>query len=327
MIRILIFAVGIFSLLGTAGCQRLARLPVLLAGGPAPAVAAASSRSRASGPMQDRTIDVGGMERSYLVYVPKSIQPGRPAPLVMAFHGGGGEAGQFVSRMKLTEMADRYGMILVAPRGTGRRGNSGSWNADSMTPSGYAEKSGVNDLGFVDLLLRRMTAEYPVDPSRIYGVGFSKGGMMAYRVACALPGRFTAIAVVASTLSAPDCANPRGVSVLHIHGSNDQNVPFKGGSAELSGRGNNWPPVNRALDFFKTGNQCAPQAVTSRPASDTTCNVRSCNGEEAVELCLVDGGGHAWPGSPPANWQVRNNVYVSQNFDATEYIGRFLQQH
>lgn len=335
--RKLIIGLAILALVPLVGCQRMSRIPEMISRSTGlgassaekvPATVNSSSGSYSNGALQTRTISAGGLNRTYYIYAPASASSGQPAPMVLAFHGGGGGATQFAQRMDLVNMAERYGMVLVLPQGAGRpgarNGKGGSWNADSITPSGYAENNNVNDLAFVDALLRSVPSSYAVDRSRIYAIGFSKGGMMAYRAACVLNGQITAIAAVSATLSSADCPNPQGVSVLHIHGTDDRNVPLGGGVGEFTRGKSNWPAVGRGIGYFTSGNQCAPQGITTRPSSDTTCTAQQCGGNEKVELCLVQGGGHAWPGAEPANWQIKRNVYVSQKFDATDYIARFL---
>ncbi len=291
----------------------------------------AAAMAAGTGSLQERTIQAGGLSRSYYIYVPARKSGTGTMPLVVAFHGGGGGALQFAERMKLVSMAQRHGMILLVPQGAGagggEEGGGGSWNAASTTPTGYAERRNVDDIGFTKALIRSVSSDYPVDPRRIYAIGFSKGGMMAYHAACTLEGTFTAIAVVSATLSSAQCAHPKGVSVLHIHGTDDENVPFAGGAGEFTARRANWPPVSKGLAFFTSGNACAAKPKTSRPSSDTTCSTQNCSGNETVELCLVEKGGHGWPGTPPAKWQVRRNVHVSQKFDATDYIASFLETH
>lgn len=284
--------------------------------------------SGGTGQLEARRVNISGNNREYYVYVPSSARSGQPAPLVIAFHGGGGGAQGFADRMGLVGMAERYGMVLVLPQGLGRKSNGrGSWNANSVSPQGYAERSGVNDIGFVDALLRNVSGSYNIDRSRVYAMGFSKGGMMAYRAACVLRGQITAIAAVSATLSSADCPNPQGVSVLHIHGTNDQNVPFTGGVGADTGGRANWPPVQRGLQYFTSGNQCLGQPQSMRISNDTSCTINRCGNNEQVQLCLVQGGGHAWPGAQPAQWQINRNVKVSQSFNATDYIARFLLAH
>lgn len=273
----------------------------------------------AAGQLQQESIDAGGMRRNYLVYVPDSLPAGTQAPLVLAFHGGGGGPQGFAERTGLMGMADRYGFLLILPEGV-----RNSWNTGADT--GYASRSGVDDVGFVSALLDTAAVNYPVDSSRVYATGMSAGGMLTYRLACDLPGRFSAIAVVAGTLATPTCSGADEVSLLHIHGTNDENVPLEGGAGEMSARTASYPSVYSAIDLFKSRNQCGGGSMSS-PAQDTSCETSACADGETVQFCQVQGGGHAWPGIAAARWQERNDVYVSPYFNATDYIAQFLLSH
>src|SRR4051812_23112435 len=67
-----------------------------------------------------RTLTVGGLERTYLVHVPKSYDGSRPFPVVLVFHGGGSNAKQWVPFCGLNDTADKNGFIAVYPNGTGK---------------------------------------------------------------------------------------------------------------------------------------------------------------------------------------------------------------
>ena len=275
----------------------------------------------AAGGLESQSIDVGGMRRDFLVHVPAGL--GAQAPMVLAFHGGGGGAEGFGTRTGLVEAADRMGFILVLPEGV-----RGSWNTGGQEKVGYSSRANLDDVGFVAGVIDTMLASYPVDPGRVYAAGMSAGGMLTYRLACELPGRFSAVAVVAGTMDTVSCPGVQNVSLLHIHGTNDQNVPFEGGAGQLSADAASYPPVMTGIQTFKAGDQCTSGAsTTTRPAQDTSCEISSCSDGETVELCTVQGGGHAWPGIPAARWQQRNDVYVSPYFNATDYVTQFLLSH
>ena len=61
---------------------------------------------------------------------------------------------------------------------------------------------------------------------RVSVVGFSNGGMMAYRFACARPDLVDTVGVLSGTLEVPRCAGP--IRALHLHGDRDTAVPFDG---------------------------------------------------------------------------------------------------
>jgi polyhydroxybutyrate depolymerase len=268
--------------------------------------------------LDERQVEAGGQRRTWYAYVPQSLG-GATGPLVIAFHGGGGEPLGFAERAELFAMADRHGFVLALPEGI-----RSSWAHGGDV--GYADRSGVDDLAFIDAIIADAGASLPVDPGRTFAMGMSAGGMMTYRAACELPGRFRAIAVVAGTLAAPDCSGGENVSVLHIHGTADESVPLAGGAGEDTARRANYRSVASSLDIFETRNACSG-SVMSTPTSDTTCQTETCAGGGEVEFCAVQNGGHGWPGSETNARQLRNGDYISPYFDATEAIASFFEEH
>ena len=271
------------------------------------------------------SLDVDGVTRQYHAIVPRGLDPARPAPVIISFHGGGGQAVPFARRIGVMDFARQYGAIVLLPEGLGAPGrDGGSWDPGSAVPVGFAARSGVDDLGFVAAMLTDVAARHSVDPDRVFALGMSQGGMMAYAAACSLPGRFAAIAVVAGTLEMGNCPAADDVSLLHIHGTEDENVPFEGGRGALSAKRARWAPVAPGIAAFQSANSCATPPQTRPAARDTVCRLSACADDQRVELCLVEGGGHAWPGIDPARWQRRYNVYVSPHFNATHHIGQFF---
>jgi poly(3-hydroxybutyrate) depolymerase len=67
----------------------------------------------------DYTLDHGGVPRQFQVYVSSSYSPTTPAPLVVAFHGWGGDGGEFLDDATVRAEADARGYVVVAPDGLG----------------------------------------------------------------------------------------------------------------------------------------------------------------------------------------------------------------
>ena len=273
------------------------------------------------------TIKSGGRKRRFHYYVPPSAKRGRKASVLLVLHGGAGNALQFAHTAGAVQMANENGFVIVAPQGYGRWGwwlRRGGWNADSRSRLGSAETKKINDITFLEDLIRFARFESKVAPERVFAMGISKGGMMAFRLACALPDKISAIAVVAGTLSTDLCPDGAPVRLLQIHGSEDENVPLHGGHGRFSSNGADWPEVARGIEIFRQANGCSDVPTVTRVASDTICESYNRDGQERVQFCLVDGGGHAWPGSQPSARQQARNVYVSPHFNASNYIARFF---
>jgi polyhydroxybutyrate depolymerase len=59
------------------------------------------------------------VNRTYRVFVPSRYRRGTAFPLVMVFHGWGGDENEFLGDNTVRALADRRGYIVVAPRGLG----------------------------------------------------------------------------------------------------------------------------------------------------------------------------------------------------------------
>ncbi len=59
----------------------------------------------------------GARTRSYWLHVPRHYAPGRPTPLVLAFHGGGGTGLGIQRSTGLSAVADREGFLVAYPQG------------------------------------------------------------------------------------------------------------------------------------------------------------------------------------------------------------------
>lgn len=272
-------------------------------------------------------IEAGGRSRNYLMYVPSSYKPGSPTPLVLTFHGGGDNAKRMAQSTRFPELAEREGFIVAFPNGTfNRRANGGTWNTGSRAGMGQAEKRNVDDLSFIRATLARIKRDYSIDSNRIYATGMSKGGMFSYYLGCNLSDEFAAIAPISSTMVTADCRPTSPVALFHIHGTADESVPLNGGGGDNTGGGYDYPPVRKAIDFWRKEDRCSEESTNWSLGSDTKCETyKSCVKE--VTLCLVDGGGHAWPGQEQQRWQKMLDVYVTHSFDATAEVWRFFEAH
>ena len=87
----------------------------MAAAGPTTATSAQSAPTE-----ERRTLEVDGVERGYLVFLPPSYRPEHPAPLVLVFHGGGGRATGIAPHTGFSLLAEREGFVAVYPDGQAR---------------------------------------------------------------------------------------------------------------------------------------------------------------------------------------------------------------
>lgn len=74
--------------------------------------------------------------RTYRILVPSRYKPGSAYPLIMVFHGWGGDENEFLGDKDVTTLADQRGYIVVAPRGLGSTvpdANPNSWSFRGST--------------------------------------------------------------------------------------------------------------------------------------------------------------------------------------------------
>lgn len=284
---------------------------------------------RRSKPKLNRLV-VSGRERSFLLYPPARSAKSGPLPLILALHGGGGTAEGMARATRLHETANRKGYLVVYPAGTNRRGRRRrlNWNAGGRYGGGWAERRQVDDIGFIRALVGNLQQAYDVDPRKIYATGISKGGMLAYRLACEMADVFAAVAVVAGAQTADRCRPSEPVAVLHIHGDRDQNVPLAGGRGRWTGRRNSWPPVKSGIEFWQRYNGCAasPREIAATDAY-RYWRYADADGRADVDFCLVNDCGHTWPGVRRRFWQWLLRIPVSDAISASEMIVRFFEEH
>jgi polyhydroxybutyrate depolymerase len=266
-----------------------------------------------------------GRARTYLVHLPASYSKDKTWPLVLVFHGGGGNGEQMAKMTGFSGKADQEGFIAVYPNGTGLWQNRFlTWNAGNCCAWAYENR--IDDVGFIRALIGQLKKDYAVDDRRVYATGISNGGMMSYRLACGLSDLLAAIGPVAGAQNI-DCKPAHPVSVIILHGTADQHVLYKGGAPLRMVDVRNPRvdrPVSEAVAFWVKHNRC--QEVPSTEKKDMVVIERygGCAAGTAVTLYTLVEEGHTWPGGTKwAFWADEPSREVS----ATDVIWEFFKNH
>ncbi len=260
-----------------------------------------------------------GEKRTYLLYVPKSYDPARPAPLVISMHGGGLWGAAQMEMSQWNAVADEQGLLVVYPSGVGG-GGPRAWHA------GVGDSS-AKDVRFIAELIDTLKASYTIDPRRIYADGLSNGGGMAFLLSCTLSDRIAAVGLVASAHFLPwsACRDQRAVPMIAFHGTDDRFTPYHGGTSWVA-RDHVFPSIPVFTATWARRNRCAGSPVESRVAADVTrLEYTGCAEDADVVLYTIHGGGHTWPGGGPMpEWFAGP---TSRGVDATRQSWAFFRAH
>jgi polyhydroxybutyrate depolymerase len=219
--------------------------------------------------------------RTVLLQVPKTAH-GR-APLVLAFHGTGGSGPFMAGYSGLEGVADRSGFLVAYP----------SAQADPPDQWGLGEdRRGGDDVAVVDAIIAKAVARGCADRTRVYAVGVSNGGGFATRLGCERSDRIAAVVSVAGFYgSLAPCRPDRPVSLLEIHGTADQVVPY---DHAAPGGVLGWVRAWAQRDGCRSGPRRSVVA-----ARVVRLDWSACRSGAAVAHLAISAGRHQWPGATP----------------------------
>jgi polyhydroxybutyrate depolymerase len=221
------------------------------------------------------TVTVGDKERTFLVHVPASYDPGRPMPAVIALHHKPGSGATMRELAGFDAKADAEGFLVAYPEGVG-----GQFNAFGCC--------GVqDDVGFVKAVAGLLASRWHADPARVFLAGVSNGADLSFRAAVEAPGVFAAIGAVSGGFAggrteAADYRPTTPVSVVTLIGAADpQATAFRSG-----------------VEVWRTRLACgAPSAPAKQPAPAVHQTSTHCQDGSDVDAYVVDGAGHVWFGA------------------------------
>ena len=270
-------------------------------------------------------MEVGDLERSWVLQLPTAHDGETPIPLVLGFYGGGDGPDWMIGRFRT--LAEEEGFAVVAPK-ENTEVLHWMYEPEDTEPDFTMDKP---DIAFVDALLDRLEEELCLDQARVYATGMSNGAWGALALGCALDDRIAAVAPVGALLDSGEACNQRRpVPLVAVIGTEDEIVFFDGGVAEwfldsLASDGTrvrdipwfNWSghglPVLDKVAGVASRYGCEPSPTTEPMDHGAERLVWGCPDGADLEL-VTHGGGHVWE--------------TNTGEGATsELVWGFLQQH
>jgi poly(3-hydroxybutyrate) depolymerase len=171
--------------------------------------------------------------RGMILYVPSHLPEAGQRSMVVALHGGMGNAQFMQDHLKMDGVAEKYGFIVAylngSPASPRLPERFRAWNAGGgCCGEPYTDK--VDDIGYITGAVHYLEKKYGVDPDRVFGTGHSNGAIMTQTLMCEINLYQKAVSLAGSLMAEVDrCPAARSKKILAIHGKNDQNIPPGGG--------------------------------------------------------------------------------------------------
>ena len=250
-------------------------------------------------------ITIDNIQRQYIVHLPTNYNDMSSYPILLALHGGSGNAKQFEDQSEFNRVADKYHFIVVYPDGLGLfEFNFHVWNSGYI---GTNLNNGVNDVSFLYHLIMKLQTDYSINSSRIYMTGHSNGAMMSYRMAAEYPELFAGVAPVSGSIGGKmtpesnfyEIPKPNGsVNILAIHGKQDTNVLYNGGVTQTGfNAGERYDlSVNDSISFWIKNNNCTSLPITQN-STNNELTMESFTGginNTFVKLVTINPANHFW---------------------------------
>ena len=234
--------------------------------------------------------------RAFTLNVPSGYDPHVPAPLIIALHGYDQSGVDVEKLIHLSSAANAHGIFYVYPNGSADAGGVRFWNATPECCDFHLPK--VNDQQYLLSVIDRISAQYSVDPRRVYIVGHSNGGFMANAMACNHSDRIAAIVDIAGgnygKLSL--CHPSQPINVLEVWGTKD--VTYSGNHI----LGKSIAGAVKTIQRWAAIDACAlspiknPQKIdidSKQPGAETTViNYAQCKDGTEVEMWQIKGAEH-----------------------------------
>jgi polyhydroxybutyrate depolymerase len=231
----------------------------------------------------EHSLTVDGVKRTYRSVIPATPAT-HPLPLMIVLHGRGQQPWTAVRATGFLPFARKGQAVLVYPDGISR-----SWNAGSGC-CGVAGTRGTPDTAFVTAVVADALHGLPVDPAKVYLVGYSNGGKLAWLLTCTHPALFAAVATYGAAPLAP-CTATQGPPSLMAVGVHDPVLPI-GGEPKAHPA---LPSARLAASWLARRDRCTAAPTTTTAGGAVLQHWTGCGAGTEVELAVYPGADHNWP--------------------------------
>ncbi len=244
------------------------------------------------------TLTVNGQKRTFLLDVPKHLQPG--AALVLVFHGFTDSAQGIRRKSGFTALARKRGFVAAYLQGT----RDAKGNTFFNVGYSFHQSEKVDDIAFARELSARLVRDLELDPDAVFCTGMSNGGDMSYFLARQPRPFVRAIAPVAGCMMScwTNALSPQTrISVMEVHGTQDKVTWWAGDPQDRQGWGA-YLGTEAVMAFWAKGLALEKSQTREMPRARTDGHRAIClhrwwtaTDNSEVLLYEIPDGGHEWP--------------------------------
>jgi polyhydroxybutyrate depolymerase len=257
----------------------------------------------------------GGMARSFVLFAPKTLDPNKPAPLLVVPHGFVMTGEDMFSITGYDKLADRDGFVVAYPEG-----EAGTpWNVGSgICGLGAFVAAAGDDQSFMNELIKSVEADQCLDHDHIFMSGFSMGGYFSNETACVNPQFRAAGPHSGGTHDLSQCPNKHKPMII-FHFKSDALIGYECGQG--------------ARDEWVKHNGCMASNPDVTMVKGGSCEYyKGCPADGQVAFCSFDepagGGGesvtgHAWSGGS----QATSSFAIPSTESATDLGWAFFKKY
>lgn len=259
-----------------------------------------------------RTIMAGGLDRTYIVYLPEGVAPSEPVPLVFVHHGYTMSGQNMYDITGYTTLADSEHVAVAFPDGQGGPSNlTAPWNVGQnvcASSTGAPPNATGDDFAFLDAMKADIAQDQCLDLDHVFVTGFSMGGYFAHEAGCNGAGIRGVAPHSGGTHDLAGCANAR-MPVIMFHGAADPIIP-----AACDDPNAGSVTEGAAAARWAAHNGCAATSQT-HAIENGKCTVwDQCPAGGQVELCTFTNMGHCWAGG------VGSSIYTCNPFESATQL-------
>jgi poly(hydroxyalkanoate) depolymerase family esterase len=287
----------------------------------------------------------------YKVWIPSRYQKQNAVPLVLMLHGCTQKTEELAELSGINDLAEKENFLVVYPEQNAAANPLKCWNW--FDPKHQSREAGEPSL--IAAVVQNVRSSYSVDGQRVYSVGISAGAAMTVVMGVTYPELFAGLGVIigaeykagstvqeglaAMKAGGPD-PNQQGLlafqniqkgtaqskmrmPVIAFHGTKDPYLNPVNTDQLIA----QWAETNDYLDDGKNNDSVSTQRVRETQGSVpngytfTRFSYQDSNGRLLMEKWIVEGLGHAWPGS-----RITNAFADPKGPDATSEIWRFFRE-